>query len=138
MTSMVSSRAAARFYSSIETAPAPHIPEPAPPLVLFPRLEDITAQDLTLQKNTPEKNGWYNITRTRGNQLPVYSEVRANGHRRTVIRRVEGSLPLLKDDLKRALFLESDAIKIKPTSNQIIIRGDYVKEIRSLFREASL
>lgn len=116
----------------------PHIPEPAPALELFPSLDSITADDLVLKKSTASKAGWYNITRTRGNQLPVYSDVRANGHRTTIIRRVEGSLPLLKQDLRHALGLPNDDIKIKPTSNQIVIKGDRVKEVRAILRNASL
>lgn len=132
---------ATRFYSTKpteSTASAPHIPEPEPPITLFPSLDDISAEDLVLNKTSPAKSGWYNITRTRGNQLPVYSDVRANGHRTTLIRRIEGSLPLLKQDLKKALNLTNDDIKIKATSNQIVIKGDRVKEVRALFRKVSL
>lgn len=120
------------------TTSTPNIPEPAPPVTLFPSLDSIAAEDLVLKKSTPSKAGWYNITRTRGNQLPVYSEVRANGHRTTLIRRIEGSVPLLKQDLKISLGLKNDEIKIKPTSNQIVIKGDRVKEVRALLRSAAL
>lgn len=130
--------------STIETKPAPKIPEPAKPVELFPSLDSITAKDLSFQRVQPaanpteEKAGWYRITRTKANQLPVYSEVRANGHRSTIIRRIEGSITLLKSDLMKALELPKDSIKIKPTSNQIKIKGDYVYKIRELFTEANL
>lgn len=120
------------------TSAPPYIPEPAPPVELFPSLDSIAIEDLTIQKASPSKSGWYNLTRTRGNQLPVYSVVRANGHRTTLIRRIEGSLPLLKQDLKAALGLESEEIKIKPTSNQIVIKGDRVKAVRALLLKANL
>lgn len=129
--------------STIEIKPAPKIPEPAKPVELFPSLESITINDLSLQRAqppaTPKKDqaGWYRVTRTKANQLPVYSEVRANGHRSTIIRRIEGSVTLLKSDLMKALELPKESIKIKPTSNQIKIKGDYVYKIRELFTEAN-
>lgn len=110
---------------------------------LFPKLDSISQSDLVFQKNqvsnealkTSEKE-WYNITRTRGNQLPVYSYIRGNGDRSTIIRRIEGSAPLLKSDLMAILGLHRDDIKIKATSNQLKIKGDYVDLIKSLFDAA--
>jgi hypothetical protein len=118
--------------------PAPKIPTPAPAPTLFPTLEAVPASAYTLTQATPDKAGWYSVSRTRGNQLPVYADVRANGHRTTIIRRIEGSLPLLKRDLLAALGLDKDQIKIKPVSNQIVITGDHVKQVRALFRQADL
>ncbi|KAF5099127.1 hypothetical protein D0Z03_001075 [Geotrichum reessii] len=135
-----SSNTARAFYStkSVFVRPAPTIPTPAPALSLFPTLDAVPESAYTLVQATPEKTDWYSVSRTRGNQLPVYADVRANGHRTTIIRRIEGSLPLLKRDLLDALSLDKDRIKIKPVSNQIVITGDYVKQVRALFRQANL
>jgi len=122
----------------VTVRPAPKIPAPAPAPTLFPTLDAVPEAAYTLTQATPEKAGWYSLSRTRGNQLPVYADVRANGHRTTIIRRIEGSLPLLKRDLLSALGLDKDQIKIKPVSNQIVIAGDYVKQVRALFRQADL
>lgn len=115
---------------------------------LFPKLESITQADLSLQKQltsagTSNENlkptgdhEWYYISRSRGDQLPVYCEIRANGHRSTIIRKIQGSTPLLKSDLMAILGLPKDDIKIKQTSNQIVIKGDHVKTVKSLLQAA--
>lgn len=134
--------------SPISQNSSPHrIPVPAPAPILFPSLENISQNDLILHKKNAsavdgvfyplDKSGWYKVSRTKANQLPVYSDVRGNGHRVTVIRRIEGSVGLLKDDIRRALGLSKDEIKIKPTSNQIKIRGDRVHQIRQLLLDAN-
>lgn len=105
------------------------------PLVLFPSLDSISQADLTLSKNS-NGSAWYRVSRTKANQLPVYADVRANGHRTTIIRRIEGSVPLLKQDLRTALGLGPDDIKIKPTSGQIKIKGDHVNSVKRLLSEA--
>lgn len=121
---------------------------------LFPKLESITQADLTLQKpsttnateNTASSSSdlkvpagdkeWYYISRSRSEQLPVYCKVRANGHRSTIIRKIQGSTPLLKSDLMAILGFSKDDIKIKQTSNQIVIKGDHVRTIKSLLTAA--
>lgn len=145
---MISRQLFRRLYSTkpsvlppavIQTPATPNIPTPAPAVILFPTLESVDFADFTLNKAASETDSyWYNISRTSGNQLPVYSDVRGNGHRTTIIRRVEGSLPLLKHDLMVALDLSKDDIKIKNTSKQIIVKGDRVKQIRALLRQANL
>lgn len=115
--------------------------------LLFPKLESITQADLALHKPSSTgslnetfsptgDNEWYYISRSRGKQLPVYCEIRANGHRSTIIRKIQGSTPLLKSDLMAILGLSKEDIKIKQTSNQIVIKGDHVKTLKSLLEAA--
>lgn len=116
-----------------QSSPSSAERQPLEPLTLFPNLSTISQADLVLTTATPGVGGgWYRVTRTKGNQLPVYADVRANGHRTTIIRRIEGSPVLLKADLKEALGLRKEDIKIKPTSGQIKIKGDHVRSVKHL------
>ncbi|CAG8492876.1 1400_t:CDS:2 [Diversispora eburnea] len=77
----------------------------------------------------------YFLHRTQFMNLPVYSDIR-NGKSRvlTVIRRVEGDIQALRDDIKREVFPNDTAtrsiIGINHTNNQIVIKGDHTYKMK--------
>ncbi|KAI9506088.1 ribosomal protein L49/IMG2, partial [Coemansia spiralis] len=71
----------------------------------------------------------YYVHRTRFQTLPVYSDIK-NGKTRklTLIRRIEGDIGALREELSR--HLDDSSIQIKSISNQLVIKGDRTKEVR--------
>eukprot|EP00158_Paraphelidium_tribonemae_P006061 Partr_v1_DN27649_c1_g1_i2_m64959 len=71
----------------------------------------------------------YAILRTRHGSLPVYTEYR-NGRSRilTVVRRVEGDIESLKNDI--SLFVPLEIIEIKQPQNHIVIKGNVQRPLR--------
>jgi hypothetical protein len=107
---------------------------------MFPDVDAITPEDLTvrsLEKNEPLSGRWYSISRTKTGELPIYRGYKGTGVKVpiTLIRRVEGDVGQLKQDLKRELNLVNREIWIKDTSKQLVIRGDRTLEVRRLLEK---
>ncbi|ANB15259.1 mitochondrial 54S ribosomal protein IMG2 [Sugiyamaella lignohabitans] len=104
---------------------------------MFPSLDKVSASDLVLKKlSNDQGKAWYTITRTRSGLLPVYSDIKADGSVKTVIRRIEGDVSQLRNDIKLALGISKHDIYIKDTSKQIVIRGDYVSHVKQILQKA--
>ncbi|KAJ1895429.1 mitochondrial 54S ribosomal protein img2 [Coemansia sp. IMI 209127] len=71
----------------------------------------------------------YFVNRTRFQSLPVYVDIR-NGKTRklTLIRRIEGDIQALRDELSSSL--DDSSVQIKSISGQLVIKGDRASEIR--------
>ncbi|KAJ2845716.1 mitochondrial large ribosomal subunit, partial [Coemansia erecta] len=61
--------------------------------------------------------------------LPVYVDIK-NGKTRklTLIRRIEGDIQALREELSNSLG--DSSVQIKSTSGQLVIKGDRASEIR--------
>ncbi|GAA6048055.1 hypothetical protein JCM3770_000169 [Rhodotorula araucariae] len=71
----------------------------------------------------------YNVPRTRFGELPVYSEFKNGGSRvLTIVRKAEGDIEALRTDL--TAFLSSVPSLSKPAQGQVILRGDWVREVK--------
>ncbi|KAF0560682.1 ribosomal protein L49/IMG2 [Gigaspora margarita] len=72
----------------------------------------------------------YYIHRTSNKSLPVYIDIK-NGRTRilTILRRIEGDIQALRDDIKKDLFPKDHSIHskvtINHTNNNVVIKGDY-------------
>ncbi|CAG8677947.1 3026_t:CDS:2 [Acaulospora morrowiae] len=80
----------------------------------------------------------YFVHRTKNKSLPVYSDFR-NGKSRilTVIRRIEGDIQALRNDIRKEVFPYdtpiNSMISINHTSNQVVIKGNYVFKVKKWF-----
>ncbi|KAJ1948198.1 mitochondrial 54S ribosomal protein img2 [Linderina macrospora] len=71
----------------------------------------------------------YFINRTRFQTLPVYTDIRNAGTRTlTLVRRIDGDVEALRNDLAAAL--EDNTVEIRKVSRQIVIRGNRINEVR--------
>ncbi|GAA5919559.1 hypothetical protein JCM1841_001012 [Sporobolomyces salmonicolor] len=72
----------------------------------------------------------YFIPRSRFGELPVYADIRNGGARHlTVVRKVQGDLDAFRRDL--ASFLSGATTSyLKPHSQQLVIKGDWVRETK--------
>lgn len=105
--------------------------------MIFPKLDSITPESLTVQITGENTNGkWYNIRRTRTGKLPVYLKWKGTGVKgpNTFIRRIDGDIGQLKQDLKRELALQNKQIWIDDLTKQIFIKGNLVWEVKKLLR----
>ncbi|GAA5894588.1 mitochondrial 54S ribosomal protein mL49 IMG2 [Sporobolomyces salmoneus] len=77
-----------------------------------------------------EEDSKYFVPRSQFGELPVYSDVRNNGTRvLTVIRKVHGDVSELHKDLSQ--FLDRSTVSYtKPQTQQIVIKGDWVREVK--------
>ncbi|KAK9768678.1 54S ribosomal protein IMG2, mitochondrial [Basidiobolus ranarum] len=76
----------------------------------------------------------YFVRRTAGKSLPVYSDIKNGGTRfLTLIRRAEGDLDKLRQDLIQVAPAES--ISINRRTSHIVFKGNYVREVRKWLTE---
>ncbi|SCZ96064.1 BZ3500_MvSof-1268-A1-R1_Chr8-1g09980 [Microbotryum saponariae] len=71
----------------------------------------------------------YFVRRTAGGELPVYVDVLHGGSKRlTLIRKVDGNLEALRQDLSQ--YLVGVPNYIKPHARQVVVKGDYVRQTK--------
>ncbi|GMM35422.1 mitochondrial 54S ribosomal protein [Saccharomycopsis crataegensis] len=112
-------------------------PSQKPSASIFPKLENIDPKnDLQSRDFHSAKLGIYSVSKTTTGRLPVYSEIRKNQIRETIVRRVEGDVLQLKKDLQEALpFIDPAKFKVMQESKKVVIKGDYVNEVRNVLKE---
>ncbi|GAA5873462.1 hypothetical protein JCM16303_001131 [Sporobolomyces ruberrimus] len=72
----------------------------------------------------------YFIPRSQFGELPVYSDVRNGGTRvLTIIRKVHGDVSELQKDLEQFLHPSTSSFT-KPQTQQVVIKGDWVREVK--------
>lgn len=65
----------------------------------------------------------YHVYRTASQQLPVYHLAKRGGNlHQTRVRKIEGDIRALRDDLQRALSLKEEHIVINQLTRHIIIK----------------
>lgn len=138
-----------RFHSTnlpkateIKSKHLPHLPPPEPLKQTkylahtFPSLESVQAENLAFQSNGNVLEGkpksWYFISRTRSNKLPVYLDYKVSGKITTIIRKIEGNVSQLRNDLLIELAAPKKDVVIKDASKQIVIRGDYAQQVKEI------
>jgi large subunit ribosomal protein L49 len=93
------------------------------PVMSKTQLEQIIAEKLSSLPFFVERTAF-------GMGLPVYSDIK-NGHTRrlTIIRRIYGDIPALSMQLKRQ-FPDMQKVTVKPLQQKIVVKGDWVSEIK--------
>jgi len=72
----------------------------------------------------------YFVHRSNTNNLPVYEEAKRGGNlHQTRIRKLEGDLPALREQLITALNLPPERISINSVTQHIIIKGHYKNKV---------
>jgi len=97
--------------------PSPHIKHLQLPIPLDPLSVDI---------KRPVVQYPYFVGRTQYKQLPVYTDIRCGRSRLlTIIRRIEGDVMALANDLWEDLFSKSrkGTVSVRSVSNQVVVKG---------------
>ena len=78
--------------------------------------------EAALQGSTPRPLS-YHVHRTASQQLPVYHLAKRGGNlHQTRVRKIDGDIKALRDDLRRALGLKEEHIVINHLTRHIIIK----------------
>lgn len=106
---------------------------PAAAATLFPPLSSVSPAQLLGNENT-RPTGTYFVERSATGNLPVYSDTKGGGNKLvTEVRRVQGDVLALRNDLQAALpYIPRDNWKVLLQSRKIIIKGDAVKQVKSV------
>lgn len=84
----------------------------------------------------------YFVPRTKNHMIPVYLAITYRGQRRvTRLRRIEGDIWLLEDQLKKYIqqrIGKNIASRINELSGQIWFKGDYVNLVKEFLMEKGL
>ncbi|CAD6455377.1 6e5cbd31-0af8-4f5e-abb5-507f3fc95a05 [Sclerotinia trifoliorum] len=76
----------------------------------------------------------YHVSRTHSKNLPVYGRAKAGGNlKQTIIRKIEGDIMKLKEQLEGALF--NKEVRVNHLTKQIIIKGSCQLEVRQFLEE---
>ncbi|KAG0635266.1 mitochondrial large subunit ribosomal protein-domain-containing protein [Tuber brumale] len=79
----------------------------------------------------------YFVHRTENNNFPVYQEYKAGGGNKlqTRIRKVEGNLQFLRDQIEDAFRMEKGQVKINSLTGHVIVKGRRRDEIIRLLSD---
>ncbi|KHJ31969.1 putative mitochondrial large ribosomal subunit [Erysiphe necator] len=91
--------------------------------------EPLAAQKTSI--NTALKNNLgYKVERTPSNQLPIYHLIKNGGNKKiTRIRKIQGNLQELRNDLRKALNLTDKECTINSTTGHVLVKGHKKQEI---------
>ncbi|XP_062519171.1 large ribosomal subunit protein mL49-like [Corticium candelabrum] len=79
-----------------------------------------------------QKDLGFFVHRSKNNNLPVYTEFRTGRRRKfTIIRKVEGDLHILANEVRRILP-DNTVVQVNETSSSVVIEGLYWKQIMQL------
>ncbi|GAA5975832.1 hypothetical protein JCM5350_000747 [Sporobolomyces pararoseus] len=123
------------FRSFSSTTPSSSIPSPSTSSTAAEQSTAFASATATSSASTTgegagEVESKYFVPRSQFGELPVYSDVRNGGTRvLTIIRKVHGDVSELHKDLSE--FLQSSATSfVKPQSQQVVVKGDWVREVK--------
>lgn len=72
----------------------------------------------------------YHVTRTKSQQLPVYTDVKNSNRKLTLVRKIAGNVNVLKNELQEYIGLANDRIAVNDLTNNIVIK---VRDLSFLF-----
>lgn len=103
-----------------------------------PALASVSASELP--NNAFDANNLYHIKKTAFGHWPVYKKVQ-NTKVTTEIKRVEGNVSLLAEELTNFLFagnVPKKAVKVNTITGEVNIKGDLVRKIKTIFDQKLL
>ena len=117
-----------RPYPTRQPTHAPVQAQKLAPEPIVPLPEDQSAPNLP-----------YFITRTRSNELPVYTDLKRGGNLKlTLVRRVSGQVEALRDGLRESLGLlgkDREKVVVNGLTGQVVIKGMVRGEVVRFLRE---
>lgn len=78
----------------------------------------------------------YYVTRTPSNELPIYTLRKRGGNMLlTRVKKVDGSVEALRDELRTVLGLEEKQVVINPLTRHVMLKGHRRPEVERFLRE---
>ncbi|GAV53852.1 hypothetical protein ZYGR_0AK03540 [Zygosaccharomyces rouxii] len=107
--------------------------EPDLAFSVFPRIQDVQASDL-IGNNAFGKDKYYMQRSATGN-LPVYLDVKNGGSVVTELRKIQGNVIKLRDDLQEQLpHIPKENFKCIMQSNKLVIKGDFIQDVKRVLK----
>ena len=109
-----------RHLSHDQPAPKKLIPEPVTPLPTH-----------LCAPNLP-----YFVTRTPSNELPIYTLRKRGGNLKlTRVKKIDGRVETLRDELKTALKLGEAEASVNPITKHVMLKGHHSRAVEQFLRE---
>jgi large subunit ribosomal protein L49 len=109
-----------RHFPYVQLSPNKLIPEPIQHLP-----EDQSAPNLE-----------YFVTRTKSNELPVYTDTKRGGNLKlTTVRKIDGNPEVLRDALRERPGLEGKRVVVNEVTKHVVIKGHVKPEVIDFLRE---
>lgn len=104
----------------------------------FPSLETISTVDLGQTTTTKFGHGTYHLTRSGRGNLPIYIDYKACNVPYTEVRKVQGDIVQLRNDLQKVLKdVKKEDFKIRMESMKLLIKGNHklrlIKALEKVF-----
>ncbi|KAH3676425.1 hypothetical protein WICMUC_002056 [Wickerhamomyces mucosus] len=102
---------------------------------LFPKLNDITAEDLGNSSKLEKTFGFgtYHLERSSFRNLPIYIEYKANNVVYTEIRKIKGDIIQFRNDLQQILpDVPKNNFKVVMESKKILIKGTHKEKLNEI------
>lgn len=72
----------------------------------------------------------YHVARSRGQNIPVYSDYKRGGNlHQTTVRKITGDLQALRNELKLHLDVPDKDVKVNVLTNHVVVKGHHVPEV---------
>lgn len=104
----------------------------------FPSLSSVTAKDVGYASDITAfgHNKTYNLQRTKYNKLPIYTEYKHVDVVFTEIRKIQGDIIQLRNDIQQILpDVKKDRYRVLMESKKILIKGNYKQELEQVFSQ---
>lgn len=101
----------------------------------FPSLSEVTAKETGFASEQPQfgHNNTYSLQRSIHNKLPIYTEYKQGRTPYTEIRKIQGDIIQLRNDLQEALpEVKKENFKVVMESKKILIKGNYKRQLHSM------
>ena len=96
----------------------------------------IPAPVVPLPEHQCAPNLAYFVTRTPSNELPVYTLRKRGGNlKMTRVKKVDGRVEMLRDDLRSALGLAEAEALVNPITKHVMLKGHHGKAVEQFLRE---
>ncbi|WWC88011.1 uncharacterized protein L201_002913 [Kwoniella dendrophila CBS 6074] len=100
-------------------------------------LASSSSTNINSEQSEAAKENWFHVNRSEGGKLPVYLKIRNGGSITTIIRKVDGDVRTLQNQLTAYLaelhidpFTHSPKVTVRPTNNHLQIKGHWVEEVK--------
>lgn len=101
----------------------------------FPSLSEISAKEIGFASEASQfgHNNTYHLQRSSHKKLPIYTEYKQGREAYTEIRKIQGDIVQLRNDLQAALpYVKKEHFKIMMESKKLLVKGNHKRKLNSM------